>query len=65
MPKLKHKLPNYNLHKASGQTVVNIDGQTHYLGKHGSPTVRTMKGIGGMAPCAPPNSAPANDIRHH
>ena len=34
--KNKHH-PAYCLHKASGQAVVRIDGQDHYLGKHGSP----------------------------
>ena len=37
MPRLKHKLPSYSLHKASGQAVVKIDGRAHYLGKYGSP----------------------------
>ena len=37
MPRLKHKLPSYSLHKASGQAVVKFDGRAHYLGKYGSP----------------------------
>lgn len=37
MPKLKRKLPSYRLHKVSGQAVVTLNGQDHYLGPHGSP----------------------------
>ncbi len=36
MPKLTKKLPAYSLHKASGQAVMKIGGQSHYLGVHGS-----------------------------
>jgi integrase len=36
MPRLKHKLPSYCRHKASGQAVVTIDGRDVYLGPHGS-----------------------------
>ena len=32
----KRNIPNYRLHKASGQAVVELDGRTFYLGKHGS-----------------------------
>lgn len=35
MPKLSTKLPKYRLH-ASGQACVTLNGQTHYLGPHGS-----------------------------
>lgn len=37
MPKLKNKLPNYRLHKASGQAVVTLNGRDVYLGRHNSP----------------------------
>jgi hypothetical protein len=30
------RLPNYRLHKGSGQALVQIDGQRIYLGKHGT-----------------------------
>ncbi len=40
MPKLKNKPPTYSLHKASGQAVVHIDGNDHYLGTYGSPESR-------------------------
>lgn len=33
MPKLVHCLPKYRRHKASGQAVVTINGQDHYLGR--------------------------------
>jgi len=33
MPKLVHRLPKYRKHKASGQAVVTINGQDHYLGR--------------------------------
>lgn len=36
MPKLLNRLPKYRRHKASGQAVVVIGGQTHYLGTHNS-----------------------------
>ncbi len=36
MRKRKNHVPSYRLHKASGQAVVAINGQTRYLGKHGS-----------------------------
>ena len=32
----KTNIPNYRLHKASGQAVVELDGRTFYLGKYGS-----------------------------
>ena len=32
----KKNIPNYRLHKASGQAVVELEGRTLYLGKHGS-----------------------------
>jgi integrase len=31
------RVPKYALHKASGRAFCKIDGQYHYLGKHGSP----------------------------
>ena len=36
MPKLKNKLPTYRHHKASGQTVVTLNGRDVYLGRHHS-----------------------------
>ena len=36
MRKRKNHVPSYRLHKASGQAVAVINGQTRYLGKHGS-----------------------------
>lgn len=36
MPRLKKSVPKYSLHRASGQAIVRIDGQQHYLGPHGS-----------------------------
>src|SRR5687768_15282969 len=36
MPKLKHALPKYRLHRASGQAVVTLQGRDHYLGPYGS-----------------------------
>jgi hypothetical protein len=32
----KKNIPNYRLHKASGQAVVELGGRNVYLGKHGS-----------------------------
>jgi len=40
MPQLVHRVPQYRLHRASGQSVVTLDGHDHYLGKHGSPASR-------------------------
>ena len=37
MPRLKHTVPKYCLHKASGQAFVTINGRERYLGKYGSP----------------------------
>ena len=34
MPKLTKKLPTYRKHKRSGQAIVNLSGQDHYLGPH-------------------------------
>jgi integrase len=33
-------LPTYRLHKPSGQAVVTLAGQDHYLGRHGTPESR-------------------------
>ena len=33
----KKRVPGYLLHKASGQARVVLNGQTHYLGEHGTP----------------------------
>ncbi|MCH7752444.1 MAG: hypothetical protein IH898_09865 [Planctomycetes bacterium] len=32
MPRLRNRVPNYCRHRASGQAVVTIQGQDHYLG---------------------------------
>lgn len=37
-------IPSYRLHKASGQAVVTIRGQTHYLGRFDSPESRRKYG---------------------
>ena len=36
----KDALPTYRLHKSSGQAIVTLNGQTLYLGKHGTPESR-------------------------
>ena len=36
MPKLVHSLPKYRKHRATGQAVVTLNGQDHYLGPHGT-----------------------------
>lgn len=36
MPRRTNSLPKYRKHKASGQAVVTIHGQDHYLGPHGT-----------------------------
>ena len=36
MPRLSFSVPKYSRHKASGQTVVTIQGRDHYLGPYGS-----------------------------
>ena len=36
MPRLSKALPKYRKHKASGQAVVSLSGQDHYLGPHGT-----------------------------
>ncbi|MDP7303730.1 MAG: tyrosine-type recombinase/integrase [Pirellulaceae bacterium] len=40
MPRKPGKVPSYCLHKHTGQAVVRINGQDHYLGKYGSPESR-------------------------
>ena len=37
MPKLRHALPKYRLHRASGQAVITVGGCDYYLGPFGSP----------------------------
>ena len=37
MPRLKHRVPSFRLHKASGQAVVTLGGRDHYLGGYGCP----------------------------
>lgn len=36
MPRLIHQFPSYRLHRPSGQAVVTLSGQDHYLGPHGT-----------------------------
>lgn len=36
MPRLVHSLPKYRKHRASGQAIVTLAGQDHYLGPHGT-----------------------------
>ncbi len=36
MPRLTHQVPKYRKHRASGQAIVSIAGQDHYLGPHGT-----------------------------
>ncbi|MCA8953508.1 MAG: site-specific integrase [Planctomycetes bacterium] len=36
MPRQKNPFPSYLLHAATGQAFVRIEGQNHYLGKHGT-----------------------------
>ncbi|TWT67754.1 hypothetical protein Pla123a_43130 [Posidoniimonas polymericola] len=36
MPRLNQAVPKYRKHRASGQAVVTLSGQDHYLGPHGT-----------------------------
>lgn len=36
MPQLTQSVPRYRKHRASGQAIVSISGQDHYLGPHGT-----------------------------
>lgn len=66
MPKLKNgKLPKYRLHRRSGQAIVTLSGEDHYLGAFNSDASRanydrvTAEWLGrGRIPVAPPASAP-------
>jgi integrase len=40
MPKLNGRIPQYRLHRHSGQAIVTLAGVDHYLGVHGSPESR-------------------------
>lgn len=40
MSKRKPRVPNYCLHKPSGQAIVRLDGRAYYLGKHGTKASR-------------------------
>ncbi|MGO9471619.1 MAG: hypothetical protein ACLQVF_46645 [Isosphaeraceae bacterium] len=40
MPRLVKNLPEYSLHKASGQAKVKFEGRVTYLGKYGTPESR-------------------------
>jgi integrase len=41
MPRLVHRTPKYSLHRATGQAVVTIAGQDHYLGVYKSERSRS------------------------
>lgn len=36
MPRLSKAVPKYQLHRASGQAVVSLNGRDHHLGPHGT-----------------------------
>ena len=40
MPRLKHSIPAYRHHLASGQAIVTLNGREYYLGPHGSKVSR-------------------------
>lgn len=40
MPKLNGRIPQYRLHRRSGQAVVTLDGKDNYLGPHGTAASR-------------------------
>ncbi len=40
MPRLTHQNPRYRKHRASGQALVTLDGQDHYLGTYGTKASR-------------------------
>src|SRR5579859_2793890 len=40
MPRLVHKNPTYRKHKSSGQAIVALNGEGHYLGPHGTKASR-------------------------
>ncbi len=40
MPKLKHRIPSYRRHKATGQAVVTLTGRDIYLGKYNTAASR-------------------------
>ena len=40
MPRLVNRLPSYRKHRASGQAIVNLNGQDHYLGLYGTKASR-------------------------
>ena len=40
MPRRTNRIPEYGLHKATGQARVVLDGQTIYLGRHGTEASR-------------------------
>ncbi len=40
MPKLNGRLPQYRLHRRSGQAIVTLNNKDHYLGQHGSEASR-------------------------
>ena len=40
MPKLKHRVPSYRLHKPSGNAIVVLNGKSFYLGPHGTQVSR-------------------------
>ena len=42
MPKLNERLPKYRLHRHSGQAIVSLNGEDHYLGPYGSDESRAL-----------------------
>lgn len=53
MPRKAGKVPNYCLHKKSGQAVVRIRGKDRYLGKYGSPESRERTEAREIEPVGP------------
>ena len=46
MPRLAQSVPKYRKQNASGQAFVELNGQRHYLGPHGSKRSAEMNTIG-------------------
>ena len=66
MPKLNGRLPSYRHHKASGQAIVTLNGDDHYLGEHASEASRALYDklmaqwlTAGRRPAAPVEPSPA------
>jgi hypothetical protein len=62
VPRLNDRLPNYRLHRRSGQAIVTLNGRDHYLGRHGSDASRReYDRLIAQWPQSGRNSAPATD----